>query len=91
MILIVAFNLRPAGTTGEAIREICATAGDSSFWLWESVWLLDTEQQPMWWRDRLRERGSQRDQIFVGRLQRRWGALQLDAATEWLTDPARRW
>jgi hypothetical protein len=53
--------------------------------------LLDSEAQPRWWRDRIRESSDPSDRIFVSRLKRRWAALQLDDATEWLSDPGRRW
>jgi hypothetical protein len=91
MILLVVLDLHRLGRDREAIRALCDAAGDGCFSLRDSAWLLDTEQQPKWWRDRIRESGDVRDRIFVSRLQRRWAALQLDDATEWLSEPGRRW
>ncbi len=91
MILLAVLESRPTRRDPEAIEKLCVATGDAWFELDGSVWLLDTKQQPKWWRDRLREAGDMRDRIFVSRLERRWAALQLDDATEWLSDPARRW
>ena len=90
MILLVILDLAPV-RKHETVQALSRESKEPCFQLRDSVWLLDTVEQPRWWRDRLRERGDVRDRIFITRIHQRWAALQLDGAVEWLTDPARRW
>jgi hypothetical protein len=91
VILLVNFTLSQAARDYPAIRSALESTGGNHFRLSDSLWLLDTLEQPKWWRDQLRSHGDVRDQFFVARLVRRWAALQMDAAGGWLSDPARRW
>lgn len=90
MILLVVLDLAPV-RKHETVQALCRGSKEPCFQMQDSIWLLDTVEQPRWWRDRLRERGDVRDRIFITRIHQRWAALQLDGAVEWLTDPARRW
>lgn len=91
MILFIVCDLSQPGRNYEPLCVQLETADGGFYRLWESVWLIDTLEQPKWWRDELRCHGDPRDRIIVSRLHQPWAALQVDGATRWLLDPARRW
>jgi hypothetical protein len=91
MILIAAYDLHQPGRDYPAVEKLLESAHGGCFHLQESVWLLDSLEEPAWWRDSLIEVGDENDSYFVARLQRKWAARKAGGAGAWLNDDARRW
>lgn len=91
MILIVTYDLHAPGRDYPAIEKQLKSARS---WAHPqgSVWLLDTDRDPAWWRDRLRQHGDSNDEYFVCRIQHYWAAFNMgEAVAEWLKSPSRTW
>ncbi len=91
MILIVAYDLHQPGRDYAAVEALLKSARS---WAHPqgSVWFLDTDRDPAWWRDQLMGRGDSNDEYFVARLQQHWGAFRLgERVNEWLQSPTRSW
>jgi hypothetical protein len=91
MILVVGYNLHAEGRDYPAIEKLLKSARS---WAHPqgSLWFLDTDRQPTWWRDELKKRGDKNDEYFVCRLRQNWATFNAgDAVNEWLKSPARTW
>jgi CRISPR/Cas system-associated endoribonuclease Cas2 len=56
----------------------------------ESVWLLDTNAEPIAIRDALQGLVDQNDVVFVVRIKREWASVRYQCGG-WLNDDARTW
>jgi CRISPR/Cas system-associated endoribonuclease Cas2 len=92
MILIATYDLHQPGRDYPAVEKLLKSASGGFFHLQESVWLLDSLNNPAWWRDHLQEAGDDDDSFFVARLRHNWATrnARVGAGT-WLKDAARRW
>lgn len=91
MILVVTYDLHAPGRDYPEIERLLKSARS---WAHPqgSVWFLDTDRDPAWWRDRLMQAGDANDSYFVSRLQQHWAAFNLgQPVNEWLMSPARTW
>lgn len=57
----------------------------------DSVWFLDTFDDPADVRNELSKELDGGDQLYVFRLRKHWAAHKKDAATEWLKSDKRSW
>jgi len=91
MVLVVTYDLHAPGRDYEAISTLLKSARS---WAHPqgSVWLLDTDREPAWWRDKLLEAGDSNDEYFVCVLRQNWASRNLDSSVaEWLKSPSRTW
>jgi hypothetical protein len=91
MVLMVAYDLHSPGRDYEAISEFLKSART---WAHPqgSVWFLDTDRDPEWWRDGLKQRGDAYDEYFVARLAHNWAGFNTDREiVDWLKSSNRTW
>jgi len=90
VILVVTYDLHEPDRDYPAIEKLLKSARS---WAHPqgSVWFVDTDRPPSWWRDHLKQRGDDNDDYFVCRLRQNWATLTGDAVNEWLKSPARTW
>lgn len=92
MILIVAYDLHNPDRDYPAIEKVLTSADGGSTHPQGSVWLIDTTEEPSYWRDRMKDAGDANDEYLVARLHRHWASFNLDkGSVAWLKDPRRRW
>ncbi|HKF83162.1 MAG TPA: hypothetical protein VKB23_09400 [Solirubrobacterales bacterium] len=91
MILFVSLQLRRPEAEHPELCFHLESADGGALRLRESIWLLDTVEQPRWWHVKLSRRADAGDQILIARLARSWAPPEEGAAREWLVDRARRW
>jgi hypothetical protein len=91
MVLIVAYDLHNPGRDYDDIAELLKSARSSAH-PQGSVWFLDTDREPAWWRDELKERGDSNDEYFVARMRQHWAGFNTDSdVVDWLKSSSRTW
>lgn len=91
MILVVGYDLHAHGRDYPAIEALLKSARS---WAHPqgSLWFIDTDREPPWWRDQLRANGDANDEYFVCRLHNNWATFNASqSVNEWLKSPARTW
>jgi hypothetical protein len=91
MVLIVTYDLHAPGRDYDDIAELLRSA---RAWAHPqgSVWWLDTDREPSWWRDELKKRGDANDEYFVARMHQNWAGYKMgQEMVDWLKSPNRTW
>ena len=91
MVLVIGYDLNAPERNYPAVEALLKSARSWAH-AQGSLWFLDTDRQPAWWRDQLRIAGDANDQYFVCRLQENWATFnESQAVNEWLKSQARTW
>lgn len=91
MVLLVTYDLHAPGRDYDDITELLKSARS---WAHPqgSVWWLDTDREPEWWRDELKKRGDSNDEYFAVRMRQNWAGYNLGSKMyDWLRAPSRTW
>jgi hypothetical protein len=91
VILVVGYDLHAHGRDYPKIEALLKSARS---WAHPqgSLWFIDTDREPPWWRDQLKVVGDANDEYFVCRLHNNWATFKVDQpVNEWLKSPARTW
>jgi hypothetical protein len=92
MILQVAYDLHNPGRDYDAVAKQLKTASGGYTHVQGSVWLIDTANEPAWWRAQLRDCGDRNDEYLVTRLRKHWAGFGLkQASVRWSKSEKRRW
>ena len=93
MVLMIAYDLHQPGRDYARVEQVLKSADGGWAHPQGSVWIVDTSQATVAWRDRLRATMDPTDEILVTRLAMRdWAGWNMgQAVVEWLNDPRRRW
>lgn len=83
MVLLITYDLHKPDRDYEDVIAVIKEAGTYAH-LEESVWLVETSDDPAVWRDRLKNAASEAT-YFVVRLRQSWAAWQLSkSVADWL-------
>jgi hypothetical protein len=91
VILLITYELQRPERDTTHVERLLKTAAS---WIrpFDSAWLIESDEDPKAWRDRLREVGDVRDEFLVVRVGRSWASRNVDAvALTWLRNAGRRW
>lgn len=93
MVLEVAYDLHNPGRDYTAVKKQLESASGGWAHPQGSVWLIDTLNDPAWWRDQLKDCGDANDEYLVTRVaSREWASFNMDSeVAEWLKSSSRRW
>lgn len=90
MLLLITYDLHEPDRDYKPVITVIKSANS---WTHpeESVWLVDTEQSPAWWRDKLRETSDDAT-YFVVLLTKNWASWKMSkSVVDWLKSTDRTW
>jgi CRISPR/Cas system-associated endoribonuclease Cas2 len=91
MVNLITYDLKKPGRDYSALYDAIKAYGDWDH-IAESVWTIDTNNEPSKVRDNLQQHVDSNDLIFVVRLQQNWACINLsESIVNWLKSPKRSW